>query len=317
MWYLLCMDKTLILYHANCPDGLAAAWVARKFFGPANVECIPVFHGKEPPDVTGRTVYILDFAYKPDVLEEMRAKAFSLVVIDHHVTARDDLAGQPNCHFDMNHSGCVLAWKFFFQGEDVAEHKPVPVFLQYVEDRDLFRNQLLETEEVAAARYSYPPTFETLDELIPDDTFAQARMIDRLREEGSILLRGQRVKIAEMADNVQFFDIGGYLVPVVNASVFFSDVAAELYKRYPGYPFAAYYFDRGDGIRQWGLFNSNDSDFDVSMVARMYGGGGHKHAAGFQQDITGNNPLLLGQVCDLCGIRISESERLYDQEQAG
>lgn len=301
--------KTLILYHAACPDGLAAAWVARRYFGKDQVECIPVFHGKEPPDVTDRAVYMLDFAYKPEVMEELRAKAFALVVIDHHVTARDDLAGQPNCYFDMNHSGCVLAWKFFFQGEDAAEEEPVPLFLQYVEDRDLFRNVLPDTEEIAAARWSYPQTFETLDELIPESSYEQSRVMRQLAVDGVALLRGQRVKIEEMADNAQFFDIGGYVVPVVNASIYFSDVAAELYKRYPSYPFAAYYFDRGDGIRQWGLFNPNDSEFDVSTIARLFGGGGHRHAAGFQQNIEGNNPLLLGKVCDLCAVRIAEAEQ--------
>ncbi len=71
---------------------------------------------------------------------------------------------------------------------------------------------------------------------------------------------------------------GDYEVPVVNATVLFSDIAGELAK---GKPFGACYFDRADGKRQWSLRSSPDG-VDVSEIAKLYGGGGHKNAAGFE-----------------------------------
>jgi len=57
----------LVIYHANCMDGVAAAWVAMNaLVEPA--EFIAAQYGQEPPDVLSKDVYILDFSYKRDVL---------------------------------------------------------------------------------------------------------------------------------------------------------------------------------------------------------------------------------------------------------
>jgi len=74
-----------------------------------------------------------------------------------------------------------------------------------------------------------------------------------------------------------------YLVPVTNATVAFSEVADELLTRHPQARFAAYYLDRADGLRQWGM--RSREDFDCSVIAKAFGGGGHKQASGFTQKI--------------------------------
>jgi nanoRNase/pAp phosphatase (c-di-AMP/oligoRNAs hydrolase) len=70
---------------------------------------------------------------------------------------------------------------------------------------------------------------------------------------------------------------------VVNCAYFFSEACAMLLERYPDAPFSAYYFDRADGLRQWGL--RSIGSFDVSKIAAKFGGGGHRNAAGFQTPI--------------------------------
>jgi hypothetical protein len=72
---------------------------------------------------------------------------------------------------------------------------------------------------------------------------------------------------------------GAHFVPVANATVFFSEVGERLLEMYPEAPFSAYYQDRQDGKRQWGL--RSRPGFDCSEVAAAFGGGGHKQAAGF------------------------------------
>jgi nanoRNase/pAp phosphatase (c-di-AMP/oligoRNAs hydrolase) len=59
---------------------------------------------------------------------------------------------------------------------------------------------------------------------------------------------------------------------------FGSDTAHELAQ---GALFGAYWFLRADGVVQFGLRSTEDG-IDVSEIAATYGGGGHKHAAGFQ-----------------------------------
>lgn len=122
----------LVIYHANCMDGLGALWAAIRKLGLYS-EMHAAGYGSEPPDVTGKNVYILDFSYPRDIILEMSKKAASLHVIDHHVTAEKNLEGLPNVKFDMKKSGAVLAWEFF-HGD-----MPAPEILLYIQDRDLWK----------------------------------------------------------------------------------------------------------------------------------------------------------------------------------
>ena len=50
------------------------------------------------------------------------------------------------------------------------------------------------------------------------------------------------------------------------------------------YPFAISYEDREDR-RVWQLRSSGDNPEDVSKVASIFGGGGHKNASGFSSEL--------------------------------
>lgn len=263
------MGRTVILYHGACMDGHGAAWAAwKKYADTADYK--PVSYGHEPPDgLGGKDILLFDFSYPRSVLERLRAEAGSLIVADHHQTAAEDLAGFPDATFDMERSGATLAWAHLFPAS------PPPPLLQYVEDRDLWRFALPFSREVNAALWSYPMDFATWDVL---DLRLRESVIT-LAEEGRHVLRYQQRLVSDQVKHASFQAIAGYNVPVVNASVLFSEVADALCRRFPKAPFAAYWCRRADGKYQWGL-RSRDG-FNVSEVARQYGGGGHPAAAGF------------------------------------
>lgn len=96
------MTRTICIYHANCADGFTAAWAVREALG-ETVEYIPAGYGDEPPDVAGADVIIVDFSYKRPVLERMAHTARSIIVLDHHKTARDDLINLPRPAGDGMH----------------------------------------------------------------------------------------------------------------------------------------------------------------------------------------------------------------------
>ena len=78
-------------------------------------------------------------------------------------------------------------------------------------------------------------------------------------------------------------EIGGYMVPVVNAPyIFASELAGALAE---DHPFAAtYYFNGKEEV--WSLRSRGESGIDVSDIAQQYGGGGHKNAAGFKCNVS-------------------------------
>lgn len=265
--------KTLIIYHKNCFDGIASAWVAKRKFPDADI--FPANYGEPFPDVSPKdNVVIVDFSYPREIMIEV-SHVCELLVIDHHKTAEKACDGLNFCKFDMNESGASLAWKTFFPDEEM------PLLVRYIKDRDLWLFKEYDSEAINSYIQSFPMTIENYDQL--NWEFLN-RDIEEIGELGNAINRYKQTMVETMCTNSVIQSIGGYMVPVVNASILFSEVGSELCKQNPACPFAAYYFDRRkDGIRQWGL--RSIGDFDVSEVAKKFGGGGHKNAAGFQEKL--------------------------------
>ena len=264
------MSDKVLLYHANCPDGFGAAWAFWSKYKD-DMEYIPVSHGKEPPNVSGKDVIIADFCYKRDILETLRSKSNSLIVIDHHKSAKEDCGDLDYCYFNMDHSGAVLAWKHVFPD------CKVPLILQYIEDRDLWKWELDSTEKILSAVDSFDRTFENWDLLNLKLNHIDSDSWKALVDSGDSILRYKNGLIRSLLSNAHTIDILGELVPAINAPFFQSELAAELAKS-SEYA-AAYYFD-GDSYKF--SLRSKDCGKDVSSVAGNFGGGGHRNASGFR-----------------------------------
>ena len=257
---------TICIYHGNCADGFTAAWVVRRALGSA-VKFHAGVYQTPPPDVTGREVVLVDFSYKRPVMERLVADARSVTILDHHKTAEADLANLAGARvvFDVERSGCRIAWDFYFPDES-----PPPVLL-HVEDRDLWKFSLPKTREIQANIFSYPYDFETWDRLMSSDPEA-------LAVEGAAIERKHFKDVAELLTVTQRrMVIGGFNVPVANLPYTLVSDAAHTMAQ--GEPFAGCYWDTPKG-RVFGL-RSAEGGVDVSEIATQYGGGGHKNAAGF------------------------------------
>lgn len=268
------MERPLIIYHANCPDGFGAAVAAYCHFRTGDdcpCDFVAASFGQPPPEVTGREVYIVDFSFRRKVLKRMCLAARSVTLIDHHVTAEHDLAGLEREHgnlkvvFAMEKSGAVLTWEFLHR-------KPAPRLLLHIQDRDLWRHELEGTNDVYAALIARPFDFAAWAELL-----AASEVPEALLAEGRAINRYRREMIDQHRSKAVIGSIAGQRVPIVNCyEEIASDVLAELAI---GHPFAAGYQDQGT-LRKWSL-RSNAAGADVAAIAWRFGGGGHRHAAGF------------------------------------
>lgn len=291
----------LCIYHGNCADGFTAAWVVKLAL--AEVEFVPGVYGAAPPPVAGRDVIMVDFSYKRPVLDEMTRLARSILILDHHQTAAEDLAGfprpaspptgsdpwgdhletgvafysaacRPAAIFDMDRSGAQIAWDFFFPSSTR------PVLVDYVGDRDLWRFAMPHSREVAAWLFSHPYDFVLWDDLAAD--LETPSGLSRVVCEGGAIERKHHKDVAELVRVTRReMVIGGQRVPVANLPYTMASDAGNLMAG--DAPFAACYFDRPDA-RVFSL-RSRDGGADVAVIASLYGGGGHKHAAGFQRPL--------------------------------
>lgn len=291
----------IVIYHSPCDDGFGAAWAAWKRWGDA-VEYFPATYGAPAPDVKGKRVLMADFSYKRDQLAAMGDVATEIVVLDHHATAQADLAEwagwtpeslaafdgpavpcAKNCTetsrpivaaFDMARSGASMTWAFCHPGE------PVPHLIEFIEDRDLWRFKLPETRAFSLYLRGRPYDFHGWSAL--DHALRDPREREAILREARAIEGFYDQKVAEMVGIARLERINGEMVPVVNCPwAFASDVAHELLRAHPSAPFAACYYDRKDGSRSYSL-RSEDDRADVSLVAKRYGGGGHRNAAGFE-----------------------------------
>jgi len=277
------------IYHADCMDGFTAAWVVKWHFPGAAL--VPARYGDLTPGteiIGGKDVLIVDFSYPRQGLEDMRgyAGANSIIVLDHHKTAQAALSdlppptfpGQPGIYaiFDMEKSGARLAWEFCRPEHAAA----TPTLVDYVEDRDLWRWELPSSRQLNAALGTYPQDFRTWTDL--STRLGKWQQRQALIGEGTAVIRSQEHQLTQvMKAALRTMTIGGHVVPVVNAPYFMaSELGNELSQ---GVPFAATYFDAPDG-RKFSL-RSRPDGVDVAEIAKLYGGGGHQHAAGFQRPI--------------------------------
>lgn len=260
-------QEVVCIYHANCLDGIAAAWVVWDYYRTKgeNITLFPGLYGKPlPPDLKGKKVVIVDFSYKRADIEWLLANT-DLTLLDHHKTAKDDLAGLVD--IDMNYSGAVLAWRHFHPGV------PVPTELEFVQDNDLHKFMFTHTRAWVAAAFSYPRTVEAFDELV------NHRNRDELITEGKALLRNQATGIREISKSARPFSIDGVKGVVVNANYMFSADIGTLHEK--DYEFVACYRDELEH-RVYSLRSAKETGADVSAIAETFGGGGHTNAASFK-----------------------------------
>lgn len=295
--------KSLIIYHDNCADGFGAAWAAWSKFRD-NAEYLPMNYNDKrvelhdghlnfPVSLAGRNVFILDFSFKPDVMDAILKVANHITWIDHHKTAFEDYNFDPTVRheatdpelnltyiLDPNHSGCVLAWQHF------NPELVMPMGLHYIEDRDLWRWELPNTRDFATGLRSESFRFDRFNHVmwLPNDTINAGRSMNKLLDQ-------QLADVTKHPMPIDLYDIDDQLHMglCVNCTSNFSSEAGNILAK-KSETFGMTWVLNDDGHVHVSL--RSVGEFDVSKIARNYGGGGHRNAAGFK--VPFNKVILTG-----------------------
>lgn len=277
------MTKNIIIYHNNCSDGFTSAAIAAKYFTENNqiFELVPGVYGELPPDVTDANVYFLDFSYKKDQLLHLLKVAKQITLIDHHITAINDLKdliNNPPTNFahviDLKKSGAGLTWDYFYP------NLKRPNLVDYVEDRDIWNWNLNKTHEYLMALELYDFTIESyilhLDKSLNDIYHTG----DCIRTGTIVANYFDKIVDQIIQENLYYVTYGSSskLIPIINCTgKFSSHVGNKLAKKHPTL-FSVMYEIIGDEVRL--SFRSVDTGQDVSVIAKELGGGGHRNASG-------------------------------------
>jgi oligoribonuclease NrnB/cAMP/cGMP phosphodiesterase (DHH superfamily) len=291
------MNKTAIAFHSlggtHCTDGFGAAYAAWCRFKDT-ADYIPCVHNEPAPNFDGyETVYFVDFAYPLASMLEIAAKVKKVVVIDHHKTNIENLQDLPTlmdnveCVFDLERSGAMMTFNYFF-----PEKRPYWL-LYYIQDNDLWQFKLDNSKAITRALRTYEQEFDVWDQLMRYEDYAYQVMVTKGLPLEYEFERNVAALVKE--ENVGYVTLYGYNVRAVNCPVeFSSEVGHALAKSNDTEldhwgPDDEYYTAFGVAYSLIGdeVFISLRSvgDFDVSAVAQLYGGGGHKNAAGCKMSL--------------------------------
>ena len=308
--------KPLVIYHGGgCTDGFGAAFAAWLKLGD-EAEYLPMeymratdgvteFHERVKIDcsIGERDVYILDFSLPKVVMDWLFSHAKRVVWLDHHASVfkdwgvpLDDVADeltlglvQPNDHtvvLNNNKSGAMLAWRFFHPGTEV------PMLIKHIDDRDRWQFKLDGSKELHAAMNSLKPwTFNRWDLLFHVDGIR----LEALKDEGAAILRAHNQNVQAALKQarscaIRWFDGETDGHPAVNVftglaanapSFLASDLGCELANK--SGTFGLVWSMAADGQVHCSL--RSNGEYDVSAIAKAFGGGGHRNAAGFSTDI--------------------------------
>lgn len=242
------MAKPLCIYHGNCADGFTAAWAVWKRFGDT-FEYHAGVYGQPAPDATNRDVVLVDFSYKREALRDLGRKARSILVLDHHKSAAEDLfedtstgSGPAVMRLDGEKWKGALTWERHLDNVTLDQSHGAPFanvyayfdmersgagiawdffhpgterprLVRYVEDRDLWRFHLHNSRDINAYVFAHVYDFAAWDALANE----VEQDPDGAHRAGAAIEKKHHKDVAELVVALKRdMVIGGHRVPVAN-----------------------------------------------------------------------------------------------------
>ena len=320
------MNKNiLIIYHGKkCNDGFTAAWVTYNALMKRNHEpfitLYPMNYGAKEivllnvhlndmhnDGINYDEIFIVDFSLPIARLKPIciMFPEVRITILDHHKTTfemygydmevfkdyscldKKLLDGKLQVLLKNNRSGAGLCWEYF------SPNSPTPDLVVYVQDRDLWRFDFFHTRAVHMYLMGQEKTiknWDKIDKMLSHNWRAREGTKEDIIKEGEKLLEEYNEKIEELvaiAIPCKIESLEGLAVEC--AGEYSSEVGNRLALASGTYGMT-YYYDKEANMTMFSL--RSIGEYDVEVIAKEQGGGGHKNAAGFS--LAGNDNILRG-----------------------
>ena len=286
-------DFNSIIFHSPCSDGVSALWASCHYKDISNkIQCKAGVNPKS--NFSNQNIVFVDICPSFDYIVSTALTANYILILDHHKSASDmynnnkskfDKLINVKFIFDMERSGCQMAWDYFF------DNKPRPWFIDYIADRDLWKWELENSREINTALHENniidPTNLVKLDNLLIDEETKKNNLIT----DGKIILQLQKkeldfacnksIEATMTVNNITYrLWLGGNLTNSLR-----SDLGNILSKKVfsdntlPN--FAAIWMYEPKLNEWWISLRGSNNCPDLSIITTFLGGGGHPKAAGF------------------------------------
>lgn len=279
--YLPLHEVDLVLYHGGCCDGFGGAFGIWSSSMNDELEVYGCNYAAKEEELSkiiemckNKNIIMIDFTFKASTLKKIDAVASRFAILDHHVTALNEIneAGlAKRSVLDMEHSGCWLGWYYAHHDGD----PPMPEFMEYIQDRDLWKWELENTEAFTASFFG---TVEfDLDEWLKlhDEDLVKQHISD-----GKVIVKHNSLEINNLANHAIDLQWNGYNIKVINSTSHISKLGNQLAKECD-FALLWLYDSKRRCIKVSLRSDSEGNNVNVSNIAKDFGGGGHPNAAGF------------------------------------
>jgi len=263
-------------YHKSDLDGhCSGAIVKRKF---PQCEMIGVDYLDKLDNfvfTAGETVYIVDFSF--DIDEMMKYNRFiDIHWIDHHKSKIDEAhnlgfiaAGGQS--LEIGQAGCELTWQYLYPKE------PIPKAVFHLGRYDVWDHSDLDTLPFQYGMRQQDNTYP--ESSLWDNIFKKCQTIEGVIKVGKTIIAYEKTQNAKYAKGMSYeAEFHGLRAIIMNKAYANSLSFESVYD--PEKHDIMILFGVKPGEVKYTLFCTKP-DIDVSAIAKTYGGGGHKGAAGF------------------------------------
>lgn len=309
------INKVLAIVHGTCHDGVGAGYCAYKkfkdvceldmfFASPSYQDHMFLYLEDYIKKYPYASIRFFDLGLQGITLEKIDNLGCDYLVFDHHIGSYKDITTHytsinkelPSQYiFDNDKSGVRLAWEHLFPDVEI------PLFLAYLEDGDLWKFSLEDSETIITGLHSLLPLNKCSELNNPELLYTEwdnfhndPDFINKAKNIGYYLIKDQRKHIESLKSKANIVTVNGLKVFMINTS--YTDIVSKLgnmlakLKDENGQYLADYammwYYDAKSKKYSASLRsrNANDQGVDVSQIAKSFdpNGGGHYSASGFK-----------------------------------
>lgn len=280
--------KEAIIYHSRDLDGISSCvifldWWNRQKFDNVELTTLGWDYGNDIPDLSEYDkVTMCDISFPVEKMKELYNKLNDkFIYIDHHISAIKDLEQNKLTSIvglrDASVAATELTWKYFNPNTEI------PLSIELLGMYDSWRNHDKDKWDnmILPFQYGMRLTANNIDnfnnKLLYDDT-----LVDKIIEVGKNILKYQsQIDDKLCKDNSFECEFHGYKAICLNGGGFNSGVFKSMYDENKHDIMIPFMYNGNEW--KFSLY-STKKDVDCSKLAKLYGGGGHFSAAGFQID---------------------------------
>lgn len=282
--------SVLIIYHSEDLDGICSRDVVKRWAKTNNYDttCLGWTHGQPMPEIPEHYTYVviadimLDIPTMTALHERHSLDKQRVIWIDHHYTSIELAKANQLTRFagiqEVGKGACELCWSYFFSPDNV------PLVVQLLSAYDVWDKQRFNWRlDTLPFQYGMR-TFDHISEVLLDPEYciglSTSQEINEICNRGIKILQYLSSKYKKDVEISAFeAEVCGYDTLCINSQ----DAGSQIFESVKDSKYSLFLVFRYSGLNyKFSIYAAGGYDVDCGQIAKSFGGGGHKGAAGWE-----------------------------------